>query len=110
VFWRRRIWNEAGARFDERFEFAVDWDLWLRFRECGARFVRLPRFLGAFRVHPAQKTATQLAGIGLAEMQTLRRRCLGRDPGPFTRKVATALYLAQHVALSTADRVFGLYP
>lgn len=109
VFWRRRIWERAGARFDESFQFAVDWDLWLRFKECGARFVRLPRFMGAFRVHPAQKTATQLAGVGLREMQALRRRSLGRDPSLFARTLATAPYLAQHVALSTADRLFGLY-
>ena len=110
VFWRRRIWERAGARFDESFQFAVDWDLWLRFRECGARFVRLPRFIGAFRVHPAQKTATQLAGVGLSEMHALRRRSLGRDPSLFARTLATAPYLAQHVALSTADRLFRLYP
>ena len=109
VFWRRRIWEKAGARFDESFQFAVDWDLWLRFRECGAQFVRLPRFIGAFRVHPAQKTATLLAGVGLSEMRTLRRRSLGIDPSLFARTLATAPYLAQHVALSAADRLFRLY-
>ena len=45
MFWRRRIWDKAGGRIDESFRFALDWDLLLRFREAGAKFVRLPRFL-----------------------------------------------------------------
>lgn len=109
VFWRRRVWEAAGARFDETLQFAVDWDLWLRFRACGARFVRLPRYLGAFRLHPAQKTQTELAGIGGREMDALRARYMGRVPGNMARGLATAPYLLSHVALSTADRVFRFY-
>jgi len=60
LFWRRRIWEKVGGRLDEDFHFALDWDLLLRFRDAGAHFVRLPRFLGAFRVHPMQKTATMM--------------------------------------------------
>lgn len=63
---------------DESFQFAVDWDLLLRFLDVGARIVRLPRFLGAFRVHRDQKTSQQLAGVGAMEMDRLRRRCHGR--------------------------------
>ena len=50
----------------------------LRFREAGATFVRLPRFLGAFRVHEEQKTSKQLADVGASEMNRLRDRYLGR--------------------------------
>lgn len=78
LFWRRRIWERAGGRFDESFHFAMDWDLLLRFLDAGARIVRVPRFLGAYRVHGAAKSARQLAGIGAAEMERLRRRCHGR--------------------------------
>src|SRR5262249_36979350 len=55
LFWRRRIWDKVGASLDETFQFALDWDLLIRFRDAGARFVRLPRFLGGFRVHAQQK-------------------------------------------------------
>src|SRR5258707_8854007 len=48
--------EKAGAHIDESFRFAMDWDLLVRFRDAGARFARLPRFLGAFRVHGQQKT------------------------------------------------------
>jgi hypothetical protein len=78
LFWRRSIWERAGGEIDESFQFALDWDLILRFRACGARFVRLPRFLGIFRYHQEQKTCSQLAGVGAREMDRLRTRCHGR--------------------------------
>ena len=78
LFWRRRIWQRAGARFDDTLHFAMDWDLLLRFRAAGARFARLPRFLGAFRVHDDQKTTTQMVDVGAAEMARLRQRQHGR--------------------------------
>ena len=79
LFWRRRIWETVGG-MDASFAFALDWDLILRFQEAGAKTVRLPRFLGAFRVHDAQKTTARMAAVGTAEMTRIRRRLLGRDP------------------------------
>jgi glycosyltransferase involved in cell wall biosynthesis len=78
LFWRRRIWERVGARMDESFRFALDWDLLLRFRDAGARFLRLARFLGCFRVHAAQKTSSQMEERGVFEMARLRERCHGR--------------------------------
>jgi len=79
MFWRRRIWDKAGARIDESFQFAMDWDLILRFRHAGAKFARLPRFLGGFRVHANQKTSASIELVGTQEMSILRKRELGRD-------------------------------
>src|SRR5262249_20811720 len=79
LFWRRRIWERVGACFDESFQFALDWDLLLRFRAAGARIVRLPRFMGAFRLHSRQKTNTLMDDLGMKEIARLRRRSLGRD-------------------------------
>jgi carbamoyltransferase len=78
MFWRRELWERAGGRMDESFGFGLDWDLLLRFRDAGAKAVRLPRFLGAFRVHDAQHTATLIDNIGLEAMERLRTRTLGR--------------------------------
>ncbi|MDP8924783.1 MAG: glycosyltransferase [Chloroflexota bacterium] len=91
LFWRRRAWEKIGGAMDESFRFALDWDLLLRFREGGATFKRLPRFLGAFRVHDDQKTSTQLSGLGSREIQRLREREAGR---PISRKE-----VRQHVEL-----------
>lgn len=78
LFWRRRIWDKAGGKIDEAFQFALDWDMLLRFREAGAKFVRLPRFLGAFRVHTSQKTSADMAAMGTPEMDRLRQRVHGK--------------------------------
>jgi glycosyltransferase involved in cell wall biosynthesis len=79
LFWRRRIWDKAGGKIDESFEFALDWDLLLRFREAGAKFVRLPRFLGAFRIHQSQMTPAEFPTTGRMEMAKLRSRIHGRE-------------------------------
>jgi glycosyltransferase involved in cell wall biosynthesis len=81
LFWRRRIWERAGGRMDESFQFALDWDLLLRFRAAGACFVRLPRFLGAFRVHDRQKTSARFDELYYPEVRRLRERCHGRPVG-----------------------------
>lgn len=78
LFWRRRVWTAVGG-LDPTFRFALDWDLLLRWRAAGARFAHLPRFLGAFRLHGAQKNAT-IGEVGRREMQQLRARTLGWAP------------------------------
>jgi len=74
LFWRRRIWEKVGGQIDESYQFALDWELLLRFQAAGAKIVRLPRFLGAFRVHPAQKTSRELTQLGEVEMTRLREQ------------------------------------
>lgn len=78
LFWRRRVWDKVEG-MDETFRFAMDWDLLLRFQEADAKIVRLPRFIGAFRVHLNQKTSTELDGRGAEEMAGLRLRSLGTE-------------------------------
>jgi glycosyltransferase involved in cell wall biosynthesis len=97
VFWRRRIWERVGGSMDESFRFALDWDLLLRFRAAGATFVRLPRFLAAFRVHPQQKTSAQMAEVGAREMDRLRERCHGRPVSPAEVALRTRRYLRRHL-------------
>jgi len=96
LFWRRSIWEKAGGAVDESFRFAVDWDLLLRFRAAGATFVRLPRFLGAFRVHGSQKTATELTGVGAEEIQRIRDREAGRPIAPAEIRQLLEPYIRRH--------------
>jgi glycosyltransferase involved in cell wall biosynthesis len=79
MFWRRKLWEKVGGYIDESFQFVIDWDLILRFRKAGAVFQRLPRFLGAFRVHQQQKTQSWFT-IGEKEMGILRSQCHGYVP------------------------------
>ena len=109
MFWRRRIWERVGARIDESFQFALDWDLLVRFRNAGARFARLPRFLGAFRVHRDQKTTKKLGTVGAAEMDRIRVRCLGYLPSnvEINRKIAP--YLLKHIVLHNVSKLYNMY-
>ncbi|HYR89117.1 MAG TPA: glycosyltransferase family 2 protein [Terriglobia bacterium] len=104
LFWRREIWNKIGGQIDESFHFAMDWDLLIRFRDAGARFVRLPRFLAAFRVHPLQKTSAQIDDLGVREMDRLRRRCLGRTVTYVEIMNAVAGYLLRHTLYDKISR------
>lgn len=98
MFFRRRIWDKAGGRVDESFRFAMDWDLLVRFRDAGARFARLPRFLGGFRIHPHQKTSAVIGDVGFQEMNRIRQRVLGRVPTGLEVRKAVAPYLLRHLA------------
>jgi glycosyltransferase involved in cell wall biosynthesis len=80
LFWRRSAWDKAGGRIDDSFRFAMDWDLILRLQEAGAKFQRLPFFLGGFRVHSAAKTTAIINEVGAKEMDRLRLRTLGYTP------------------------------
>jgi len=59
MFWRRRVWDRIGP-IDESFRFALDWDFMLRAQQAGFQMVRLPRFLGCFRIHAEQKTSAMM--------------------------------------------------
>jgi glycosyltransferase involved in cell wall biosynthesis len=96
LFWRRTAWDAAGGRIDPDLSFAIDWDLLLRLRDSGATMVRLPRFLGAFRVHEEQKTLTWLDQCEI-ECDLLRERVHGRSV-PHNEALARATpYMRRHV-------------
>ncbi len=76
LFWRKRAWDLAGG-IDPSFQFALDWDLLARFQQAGCRMVRVPYFLGAFRVHAEQKTSQAIHTIGAEEMRRIRTRFHG---------------------------------
>jgi glycosyltransferase involved in cell wall biosynthesis len=105
MFWRRRIWEKAGGGIDESFRFAMDWDLLVRFRDAGARFVRLPRFLGGFRVHPRQKSSAEISNIGFQEMDRIRQQLLGRVPSRAEIQKAVRVYLLRHVLIDLVWRI-----
>ncbi len=64
LFWRRRAWEKVGG-LDTSFQFALDWDLLVRFRDADCKIVRLPYFTGIFRVHTQQKTSSQIGTVGM---------------------------------------------
>jgi hypothetical protein len=109
LFWRRRLWERVGSHVDERFRFAIDWELLLRFRLAGAKMVRLPRFLGAFRVHGQQKNEA-MADVGAGETERLREQLHGRAVSRSEVDALLRSYMRRHLALHTARRAVERLP
>jgi hypothetical protein len=109
LFWRRDIWEAAGARMDESFSFALDWDLLLRFREAGARMKRVPRFLGAFRLHSNQKNSV-LLDAGERESAALRIRANGHPVSPHAAHAHMQPLMLQHILLHSITRAWWRLP
>lgn len=105
LFWRRRVWNQTGGNVDENFKFAMDWDLILRFRETGAKFNRLPRFLGAMRVHESMKSISKIDSVGEEEMNLLRQRYENPDITDKQLEKYIKAYLNKHVLLNSLYRL-----
>jgi ADP-heptose:LPS heptosyltransferase/GT2 family glycosyltransferase len=104
LFFRRRAWDAVGG-LDPSFQFALDWDLLARFQQAGARIVRLPYFLGCFRVHTEQKTSAHIHTTGHEEMTRIRTRIHG--PQPDAARIEHYARKARFAAALTA-RLHGL--
>lgn len=109
LFWRRELWERTGGRIDASLNFAIDWDLLLRFQEAGARMVRLPRYLGAFRVHSEQKTAREQE-LCRAESELLQRRVLGRTMTEDEVFARTRPFMRRHMLHHTIHRLGARLP
>jgi GT2 family glycosyltransferase len=105
MFWRRRIWDKIGGQVDESFRFAMDWDLLVRFRDAGAKFAHIPRFLGAFRIHAHQKTSAAINEIGHKEMNRIRERLHGKVPTRKDIHKSVLPFMLKHVAVDMVYRV-----
>jgi glycosyltransferase involved in cell wall biosynthesis len=83
VLFTRRIWEKAGGQVDESLFYSMDYEMWLRFAEAGARLHVIGRPTALFRLHDDQKTAAVEASkrelVGVRD-NFLRRR--GRPPLP----------------------------
>jgi glycosyltransferase involved in cell wall biosynthesis len=79
TFWRRSLWDKAGAKFDNRFKFAGDFELWDRFFEYAQLFsVNLP--LGAFRRHDARQRSIGNFAQYIAECEKVLSRHIDTSP------------------------------
>ncbi len=76
LFWRKRTWDRIGG-LDPSFQFALDWDFLLRIQNSGTKLVRVPYYLGVFRVHGESKTSSLIHTHGTQEMDRVRQRVQG---------------------------------
>lgn len=56
-FWTRLAWHQTGA-LDASFDFAFDWDWFLRAKAAGVLFTSDDRYLSIYRIHKDHKTLT----------------------------------------------------
>jgi glycosyltransferase involved in cell wall biosynthesis len=105
MFWRRGIWEKAGAHIDESFRFAMDWDLLIRFHKAGAKFGHIPRFLGAFRIHEQQKTSSVINEVGIQEMNRIRERVHGYTPDRIVVRRKVTSFLIKHIIKDLGYRI-----
>jgi hypothetical protein len=71
MFWRRRLYEEVGG-LDERFNLAMDADLWERF-SARTKIAHIPQYLSCMRFYADQKT-TKLRSESLHEDAIIRTR------------------------------------
>ena len=70
TFWRRSLWEKAGAQIGSGFPLAGDFELWARFfRHADLYAVEVP--LGGFRFHGDQKTGGDRADYMLEAKRAL---------------------------------------
>ncbi len=105
LFWRRRIWEKVGASLNVDFHFALDWDLLQRFQDAGASIVRVPTFLGCFRVHQDQKTSAKAADLGRKEMGWLRPNM---DADPKLRQRMARIYSSEQIKSQVSSLLLQL--
>ncbi|MBF0336118.1 MAG: glycosyltransferase [Alphaproteobacteria bacterium] len=95
-FVRRRAIEKAGF-LDEARHYTMDWDLWCRLLESGARFRFLDRPLSLVRLHGDSKTASG-ASRRFAEIAEIARR----QAGPLAGRLVEWRFRAGHLAEGSA--------
>jgi glycosyltransferase involved in cell wall biosynthesis len=71
-FWRGDLWRQVGP-LDPSFNYAMDYDLWVRFTNVGARLVYTPQLWSNFRIHLEGKTVATTNGCWPEMMKVYRR-------------------------------------
>jgi glycosyltransferase involved in cell wall biosynthesis len=78
VFFRRRVVDEHGL-LDERLQYCLDYEYWLRLGIGGIRFAYLPRLQAGYRQYPGTKSVGSRRAHH-REINTMLREKLGRTP------------------------------
>lgn len=81
-FWTKSIYEKAGARVNESYQFAMDYELWLRFLKHGAKFESIDTVFGYFRWYTGQKSTEEWQSTGLPEIAKLQKEYFGTNTSP----------------------------
>jgi tetratricopeptide (TPR) repeat protein len=113
VVFTREIWLRAGGKVDTHNNYCMDYDLWMRFAELGARIAKVRWPTALFRRHDAQKTAQldrcvqeqgKVRDTYVAELMSPERR---RDILDRIKTVMRMAPLSVQVVTSQISRIFS---
>lgn len=71
MFWRKQLYDAVGG-LDERFNLAMDSDLWARFSEK-TNIAHIPQYLSCMRFYPEQKTRSMKPAGRLEDLKIRTR-------------------------------------
>ncbi|MGH9904199.1 MAG: glycosyltransferase family 2 protein [Pyrinomonadaceae bacterium] len=104
MFWRRSLYDAVGG-LDERFNFAMDADLWERF-SARAKIAHVPKYLSCLRFYAEQKT-TRLHSESRREDALIRTRSPLAKGGAFAYPFLHALARFARVSRKLAAGGYG---
>lgn len=78
AFFRRELFEKVGG-FDANLKYCMDWELWIKFMQAGAKFIRINDYLWAQRQWSGSKTQRPLTKEEWDEQQGEIRRMLARN-------------------------------
>jgi glycosyltransferase involved in cell wall biosynthesis len=99
VFWRRNLWERAGATINEDYTFMVDGELWCRFFQHD-RLVALETVLGGYRQHKTNRAAQNMERC-VGEMERAID-CMRHQCAP--EVIDTLNHLREFIALKQTDK------
>ncbi|HZP19237.1 MAG TPA: glycosyltransferase family 2 protein [Bauldia sp.] len=108
TFWRRSLF-ERGGNIDPGYQFAMDYDLFVRYMRKG-RFRRVNRFLAAYRSHRASKSTLFYETIGAKEIGLVRERYRIAPYSRALRKVLDRLVRRRSAAFILSGKRFPGLP
>ena len=106
TFWRRNLWEQVGGRLETEFDYAADFDLWMRFaKHADIYSVTVP--LAGFRRHGDQKTSRDMNRYKAQAMESFQRHGKGFS----NRRLRTfARQFLPHQLKPLAAKLGWLYP
>jgi len=108
VFFRRNVVNRFGL-LDERLQYCLDYEFWLRIAVRGARFAYIQQTLAATRLHPVSKTLGLRMKVINETMDMLRQR-LGYVPDEWLLSYARVFLNRKGERRLTGGRLDTLLP
>jgi glycosyltransferase involved in cell wall biosynthesis len=78
VFFRRRVIEKHGC-LNERLQYCMDYEYWLRLAQRGVNVAHLPEYLAGSRLHAATKTLGSRVKVH-REINNMFRQCVGHVP------------------------------